>query len=48
MGDGVSKSTWGSSDPVKCGAFIKKYLPVKEAPDDCKNGKCECATQGRF
>jgi hypothetical protein len=48
MGDGISKSTWGSSDPIKCASFIKKYLPAKAAPDDCKNGKCECATQGRF
>lgn len=48
MGNGISKSTWGSSDPTKCAEFIKKYIPAKEAADDCKNGKCECATQGRF
>jgi len=44
MGDGVSKSTWASSDPSKCAAFIKEYIPAKEAPDDCTDGKCECAT----
>ena len=48
MGDGVSKSTWGSSDPTKCAAFIEKYIPAKAAKDDCSGGKCECATQGRF
>jgi hypothetical protein len=44
MGDGISKSTWASSDPTKCKAFIKKYFPAKEAKDDCSNGECECAT----
>jgi hypothetical protein len=48
MGDGVSKSTWGSSDPRKCAAFIEKYIPAKVAKDSCTDGKCECATQGRF
>jgi len=48
MGNGISKSTWGVSDPNKCGTFIKKYIPAKEAPDDCTGGKCECATQARF
>ena len=26
-GDGISKSTWGASDPRKCAAWYKKYLP---------------------
>ena len=48
MGDGVSKSTWGASHPEKCASFIKEFIPAKEAKDDCTNGKCECASQGRF
>merc|ERR1712167_508956 len=31
-----------------CTAWITKYLPAKAAADDCTDGKCECATQGRF
>ena len=46
-GHGISKSTWGSSKPHKCLAFFKKYLPVVDSPDGCKDQQCECATQGR-
>ena len=27
-GYGISKSTWGSSDPLKCAAWFAKYLPA--------------------
>merc|ERR1712226_1234366 len=47
-GHGISKSTWASSDPRKCAAFFEKYLPAKETQSECTNGKCECATQGRY
>jgi len=45
---GVGKSTWGASHPRKCAAWFKAYLPATETPNDCPDGKCECATQGRF
>lgn len=48
MGDGISKSTMGSSDPRKCAAWFKKYLPATETASSCTDGKCECATQGRY
>merc|ERR1712216_139713 len=48
-GNGVSKSTWGSSDPLKCGKFIEKYTTATTTHSMCKdNHFCECATQGRY
>merc|ERR1719464_301583 len=47
MGNGVSKYTRGQSDPRTCLKFFEKYLDGMEAPDDCRQGHCECATQGR-
>ena len=47
MGSGISKYTRGQSDPRTCLSFFEKYLDGMEAPDDCTDGKCECATQGR-
>ena len=44
MGNGISKSTWGSSDPTKCLNWFLKYLPTKTSSDSCPNSKCECAT----
>jgi len=44
MGNGISKSTWGASNPIECLNFNLKYLPVTTAPDDCTNNVCECAT----
>jgi hypothetical protein len=46
-GNGISKYTRGQSDPRACLAFFETYLGAYEATDSCKNGKCECATQGR-
>lgn len=49
MGGGVGKSTWASSSPRVCAAWFSKYLPATENTNDCTpDGKCECATQGRF
>jgi len=47
MGHGLSKYTRGQSHPRTCLAFFEKYTDGVEAPDDCRLGKCECATQGR-
>jgi len=44
MGNGISKSTWGASDPIKCLDFNLKYLPTTNSPDGCPNNVCECAT----
>jgi len=46
-GNGISKSTWGASDPRKCLNFNDKYLNTAVSSDTCKNGVCECGTQGR-
>lgn len=47
MGYGLAKYTRGQSDPRACLRFFEKYLNSVESPDDCANGQCECATQGR-
>ena len=48
MCDGIAKYTRGQSEPRSCLAFFEKYLKGFEAVDDCPEGRCECATQGRF
>ena len=47
MGNGISKYTRGQSDPRSCLRFFELYLNATESPDDCPEGQCECATQGR-
>jgi len=48
-GKGVSKDTRACSAGVidSTYAFMMKYFPVSEAPDDCRNRKCDCGTQAR-
>lgn len=46
-GNGISKFTRGHSNPRKCLTFFENILGGSEASDECRNGVCECATQGR-
>ena len=46
-GNGISKRTWASSDPVQCFNWFTTYLPTRNEYDGCTNHFCECAVQGR-
>ena len=48
MGNGISKSTWACSHPVKLTyPWLMKYLPVTDADDSCANNVCKCGATGR-
>jgi len=48
-GHGISKNTYACSSAVTdtVFAFMMKYFPVEESPDDCDNRQCTCGKQGR-
>ena len=44
-GHGISKSTYACNDPIAAAAWLKKFLPVEEANDDCNADEvCQCDT----
>lgn len=49
MGNGIAKSTHACSNSSAHTArlFLKKYLPVTLANDDCTNHVCKCGVQSR-
>ena len=42
-GNGVSKSTYAATDPIPAATWLKTYLPVEEANDDCDGAVCHCS-----
>jgi hypothetical protein len=42
VGNGVSKSTYATSDPIPAKEFMMKYFPTCTPGDECTNDICDC------